>query len=136
STQLRQGKRAMPPAPKLILVVDDDNAVRTLVCKSLVEAGYEVADAADGLAASTLLDQLQRLPNLVICDVMMPAIDGFSFAKLLRSKKELSSIPIIFLTARASPQEVVKGIQAGARHYVTKPFSMKDLLAKVAKSLA
>ena len=102
-----------------------------MVRQALETKGYEVMEAADGLQASELLGKLTRHPSLLICDVMMPSIDGFSLAKLVRAKKELSSMPIIFLTAKTNPLDVVKGIQAGARHYVTKPFSVKELLAKV-----
>jgi len=120
---------------KLVLVADDDRTVRTMVRQALEAKGYEVVEAADGLQASELFGKLPRQPALLICDVMMPSIDGFSLAKMVRAKKELSTIPIIFLTAKTNPLDVVKGIQAGARHYVTKPFSVKELLAKVEKTI-
>jgi CheY-like chemotaxis protein len=123
------------PAKKLILVVDDDPSVRTLVAKVLLAKGYEVAESADGLAASELLGRMKQLPDLIICDVMMPTIDGFSLARLIKARAELRTVPIIFLTARAAPADVVQGIQVGARHYVQKPFSLKDLLEKVEKTI-
>jgi DNA-binding response OmpR family regulator len=125
----------MAPLSKLILVVDDDAELRAMVVKALVAKGYEVVEAGDGLAATELLGRLDRQPHLLICDVMMPSIDGLSLAKMVRAKKELAGMPIIFMTAKTSPLDVVKGIQAGARHYVTKPFSIKDLVAKVEKTL-
>jgi CheY-like chemotaxis protein len=125
----------MAESRKLVLVVDDDPAVRTLVAKALASRGYETAEAADGLLASEVLGSLGRVPDLLICDVMMPSVDGLALAKMLRSKPEFSSLPIIFLTAKSSFADVVQGIQAGARHYVQKPFSVKDLLEKVEKTL-
>jgi DNA-binding response OmpR family regulator len=128
--------RMAAPAPgKLILVVDDDRTVRTMVRQALETKGYEVMEAADGLQASELFGKLTRVPSLLICDVMMPSMDGFSLAKIVRAKKELSSMPIIFLTAKTNPLDVVKGIQAGARGYLTKPFKIETLREKVAKVL-
>jgi len=127
----------MPPAGarKLVLVVDDEESVRTLVVKALEAKGYETRQAADGLAASELLGQLDRPPDLLICDVMMPTIDGYSLVRLIKGQKALSSIPIIFLTAKTAPADLVQGIKLGARHYVQKPFSVKDLLDKVEKTI-
>ncbi|HEY1697386.1 MAG TPA: response regulator [Polyangiaceae bacterium] len=119
---------------KLVLVVDDDAAVRTMICKALLTQGYDVQQAADGLAASEVLGQ-GRTPDLLICDVMMPTIDGFSLARMVKNRKELRAMPIIFLTAKAQPADLMAGIALGARHYVTKPFSIKDLLDKVEKTL-
>ncbi len=123
------------PRKKVVLVVDDDPTVRAMVVKALQVRGYETLDAGDGLAASELLGQMQRPPDLLICDVMMPRFDGFSLARLVKQRPELHSMPIIFLTARTRPADVVTGISLGARHYVQKPFSIKDLLDKVDKTI-
>jgi len=122
--------------PKTVLVAEDDPSVRGLVVKALRAKGYEIVEAADGLKASELLGQLAAPPDLLICDVMMPTIDGFSLAKLVRARRELKHIPIIFLTAKTAPGDVAAGINLGARHYIQKPFSVKDLLDKVEKLLA
>ena len=95
---------------KTVLVVDDDVDVRGLVVKALKVKGYQVIEASDGMKASELLGQFTTPPDLLICDVMMPTVDGFTFAKLVRSRKELKGIPIIFLTAKTSPDDVVHGI--------------------------
>ncbi|HEY8042281.1 MAG TPA: response regulator [Polyangiaceae bacterium] len=124
-----------PPARKLVMVVDDDASVRTMVARALQAKGYEVQEAADGMAASELLGRMSRAPDLLICDVMMPTVDGFSLARLVKSQPALRTVPIIFLTARSSPRDVVQGIALGARHYVQKPFSVVDLLDKVAKTI-
>jgi DNA-binding response OmpR family regulator len=120
---------------KLVLVVDDDTSVRRMIAKALEARSYDVQEAGDGLAASELLGQMSRVPDLLICDVMMPRFDGFSLARLVRGRPELRSMPIIFLTAKAQPADVVMGISLGARHYVQKPFSIKDLLEKVDRSV-
>ena len=119
-----------------MLVVDDDDAVRRLLRTALQAKGHRVEEAADGLAASELLGRLDRPPDLLICDVMMPTIDGFTLAKLIKARAELRTIPIIFVTARTAPESLVRGINLGARHYVQKPFNLKDLLEKVDKALA
>jgi CheY-like chemotaxis protein len=124
-----------PPRRKVVLVVDDDAAVRTLVSKALKAKGYDVQEAADGMVASELLGRMTQVPDLMICDVMMPTIDGFSLARMVKGHKELRSIPIIFLTAKTQPADLMTGISLGARHYVQKPFSIVDLLDKVAKSI-
>jgi DNA-binding response OmpR family regulator len=120
---------------KVVLVVDDDLSVRSLLVRALTAKGYQVQQAADGLAASELLGRMARAPDLLICDVMMPTIDGFSLARLIKGRPELRGMPIIFLTARTQPNDLVQGINLGARHYVQKPFNVKDLMAKVEMSM-
>lgn len=120
------------PTKKMVLVVDDDQAIRDMVGKALQAKGYDVMLAADGLEASELL---AKKPDLLICDVMMPNFDGFTLAKLVKTHAELRAMPIIFLTAKTQPKDLATGISLGARHYVTKPFSIKDLLEKVEKTL-
>jgi DNA-binding response OmpR family regulator len=125
-----------PPTKKLILVVDDDQAIRDMVGKALRAKGYEVLLAADGLEASEVLGGMGgRPPDLLICDVMMPNFDGFTLAKLVKAHAELRTMPIIFLTAKTQAKDLATGISLGARHYVTKPFSIKDLLDKVEKTV-
>jgi len=117
---------------KRVLVVEDDDAIGTMITKMLGKT-YDVeraADGAEGLAAAT-----RFLPQLVVLDVMMPGIDGYATAQRMRSVPALKNVAIIFLTAKGGPMDVVKGIQAGARFYLTKPFKMDDLLAKVRKAL-
>jgi DNA-binding response OmpR family regulator len=120
---------------KVVLVVDDDASVRTLLAKALGAKGYEVLQAADGMAASKLLGDMSRPPHLLICDVMMPTIDGFSLARLIQRRPELKGMPIIFVTARAQPYDIVEGINLGARYYVQKPFKLQELTDKVEKLL-
>jgi DNA-binding response OmpR family regulator len=118
---------------KSILVVEDDDSVRTLLTRQL-QATYDVYQAPDAQAALRTLSAI-RPPDLIICDVMMPGMNGVEFAKQLKGTNEFKQVPIIFLTARTGALDVIEGINAGARHYVTKPFNMRDLLDKVAKAI-
>jgi DNA-binding response OmpR family regulator len=118
---------------KVILVVEDDAAVRQLVVRSL-STQYIVREASDGLAAAELLGQLEHL-DLVVLDVMMPKVDGISLAKMMKADKKLAKVPILFVSAKDAPEDVVKGIGAGARHYITKPFGVKDFLERVGRIL-
>lgn len=120
----------MADTKKHILVIEDDDSVRTLLLRALSVA-YEVEAIADG---SDAVVRVQKAPvaDLIICDIMLPGADGLTIAR--RAKSSMwSSVPIIFLTARTTPRDVIQGIQAGARHYVTKPFKLKDLLDKIKK---
>lgn len=125
----------MDSRTKLVFVVDDDAALRSLLAKALEAKGYQVTQAANGLEASELLGRMARRPDLLICDVMMPVIDGFSFARIVKRHAELQAMPLIFLTGRTQPVDLVHGINLGARHYVQKPFSMRHLMDKVEKAL-
>jgi DNA-binding response OmpR family regulator len=120
----------MAGTKKRILVIEDDDSVRSLLYRALSVA-YEVETIADG---SDAVVRVQKNPvaDLMICDIMLPGADGLTIAR--RAKASMwASVPIIFLTARTTPRDVIQGIQAGARHYVTKPFKLKDLLDKVKK---
>jgi len=116
---------------KLVFVVDDDASIRTLVVKALKAKGYDVIEAEDGLKASEMLGSLTRRPDLLILDVMMPTIDGFSLARMVKSHKELQGAPIIFLTAKTGEADRVKGLELGGDDYITKPFSPRELVARV-----
>ena len=118
---------------KSILVVEDDESVRSLVVRQL-QSLYQVHQAPDAQVALELLLTIPA-PDLILCDVMMPGMTGIQFAKHLKTTS-LKQVPIIFLTARTGALDVIEGINAGARHYITKPFNMRDLLDKVAKALA
>ena len=124
----------MAAARRRILVVEDDESVRQLLARQL-GTEYEVQQAADAQQALQVLGAMKPLPDLIICDVMMPGMTGVQFAKQLKGSNEYKTVPIIFLTARTGALDVIEGINAGARHYITKPFNMKDLLDKVAKAM-
>jgi DNA-binding response OmpR family regulator len=118
---------------KKILVVDDDEALRAIIAR-ILSLDFEVSQAANGLVAAEMLTD-GLLPDLIVLDVMMAKLDGFGFAEWMKGDAKWRSIPIIFLSARAEPADVIRGINAGARHYITKPFSPEELRAKVGKVL-
>ena len=118
---------------KTVLVIEDDEAVRTLVVRALSEF-YAVQQATDAIDARTVLKKIAT-PDLILCDVMMPGISGTELIRSLKSEERFKQVPVIFLTAKSGPLDVIEGINAGARHYMTKPFQVKELLEKVAKAM-
>ncbi|MDP9491475.1 MAG: response regulator transcription factor [Actinomycetota bacterium] len=109
-----------------ILVVDDDADIRGLVRELLERRGFAVAEAADGKQA--LQAFYEGRPDLVVLDVSMPGLDGWTTLERIR---ELSDVPVIMLTARSEELEKTRGLRAGADDYVTKPFGRQELLARV-----
>lgn len=114
-----------------ILVVEDDPAISALLTRALENNAYKVVTAADGEEA--LIVCVEERPDVVLLDVNLPKLDGFSVAKRLKGVDALKNIPIIFLTAKDRPTDMIAGIQAGAKHYLTKPFNIDELLSKVKK---
>lgn len=123
----------MKPAPRpediFILVVDDVPKNIQLVASVLSEIGYEIMPATSGEQA--LARVKKRLPDLILLDLMMPGMDGFSVCRELKADPATRDIPVIFLTAAADIEQVVKGFAQGAVDYVTKPFQAAELLARV-----
>jgi len=117
---------------KRILIAEDDESIATMLVR-ILGVRYEVHRAQDGKQALAMADRVR--PNLVLLDVMMPGLDGYTTAQQIRLIPSLKTVSIIFLTAKGAAMDVVKGIQVGARFYVTKPFKMDDLLGKVKKAL-
>jgi len=113
-------------APAKILVVDDETNLRTLVGSYLRAEGYEVAEAVDGIEAVKLVRK--RHPDLVVLDVRMPGMDGID---ALREIRTFSDVFVIMLTARAEEADKVIGLSVGADDYLTKPFSPRELVARV-----
>ncbi len=117
----------------LILVVDDNADMRDYLKRLLVRQGYRVQAVANGAAA---LDVARRQrPNLVLADVLMPALDGFGLLHALRTDPETREIPIVLLSARAGEEARIEGIEAGADDYVVKPFSARELIARIGAHL-
>lgn len=114
-----------------ILIVDDEAAIRLLVKKYADFEGYETDEAADGMEA--VIKCRQTAYDMVIMDVMMPELDGFSAVKEIR---KLSSVPVIMLSARGEEYDKIHGFELGIDDYVTKPFSGKELMMRVAAVLA
>ncbi len=118
---------SVPAARPRVLVVDDDQAVRESLRRSLEFNGYEVAMAADG--AQALAGVGTSNPDVVIMDVMMPKLDGIEATKALRAAG--NDVPILVLTARDAVGDRVEGLDAGADDYLTKPFALAELLARL-----
>jgi signal transduction histidine kinase/FixJ family two-component response regulator len=116
-----------------ILLADDNADMRDYVRRLLVDRGYAVEDVADGEAA--LAAARRQRPDLILSDVMMPALDGFGLLAALRRDPALRQLPIILLSARAGEEARVEGLDGGADDYVSKPFSARELLARVRANL-
>lgn len=112
-----------------ILVIDDDLAINELIKINLELAYYTVISATDGIKGFALAKQ--ELPDLIILDVMMPEVDGYTVAKRIRENKETKDIPIIMLTALNMLQDKLKGYDIGIDDYLVKPFEMEELKARV-----
>jgi DNA-binding response OmpR family regulator len=109
-----------------VLVVDDEPIVREVVVRYLQREGYETLEAADGLHARALLED--AAPSLVVLDVMLPGLDGLELCRWIRARSDL---PVIMLTARGDEADRIVGLDLGADDYVAKPFSPRELAARV-----
>lgn len=112
-----------------ILVVEDETPLVTLLRYNLEEAGFEVGEATDGEEA--LISVRERRPDLVVLDWMLPAVSGIEVCRQLRRRRETRDVPVIMLTAKSEETDRVRGLDSGADDYVTKPFSPKELIARV-----
>jgi len=112
-----------------ILVVEDEPAIQELIAVNLEHAGHQVLRAANVPEAEALVREV--LPDLVLLDWMLPGPPGVNFARQLRADQRTKDIPIIMLTARAQEQDTIAGLESGADDYVTKPFSPRELLARI-----
>jgi DNA-binding response OmpR family regulator len=114
---------------KLVVVVDDEADILELVALHLERAGFRVKGFPDAEKFLAFVDK--KTPDLIILDLMLPDMDGLEICKTLRNDKELHSVPLIMLTAKAEETDKILGLELGADDYVTKPFSPKELLARV-----
>lgn len=112
-----------------ILIIDDDASISELVAVNLGMAGYDVSQAADGIKGQALA--LQLVPDLIMLDLMLPRVDGFTVCQRLRRDSRTADIPILMLTALGQTQDKVDGFNAGADDYLTKPFEVEEMLARV-----
>ena len=127
---------APTPAPNgrpPILIVEDDDTLRRMLVRILSDLG-NISEAREGGEALSLLAR-DPLPRIVVTDVMMPNVDGLELARRMKADPRTSRIPIVMLTAKQGSRDVIDGVNAGARVYVTKPFKVEDLLAKVKKAM-
>jgi two-component system, OmpR family, KDP operon response regulator KdpE len=114
----------------LILVVDDDPSIRQALTRELALAGYDVISAVDGVEGKTLFEE--RRPDLVITDLAMPRADGLA---LLAAVRRVDATPVVVLSVRGEEEDKVRALDLGADDYVTKPFSLRELLARVRTQL-
>lgn len=112
-----------------ILVIEDEDALATLLQYNLEKEGYAVAVAADGEEGLTQADE--RLPDLVVLDWMLPKVSGIEVCRRLRARPETRNVPIIMLTARGEESDRIRGLDTGADDYLTKPFSVPELIARI-----
>lgn len=113
----------------LILAVDDEEHIRRLLRFTLEREGFSVITAGEGLSALELART--HNPNLIILDVMLPGMDGLTFCQALRADQRFRDVPVIMLSARGGEADKVTGLETGADDYVTKPFSPRELVARV-----
>ena len=115
--------------PGRILIVEDEQAIREMVCLALSQGGYDCQEAADANEAQQRI--LAGLPDLILLDWMLPGMSGIDYARKLRRDKLTQGVPVIMLTARSQEEDKVRGLDTGADDYITKPFSTRELLARI-----
>lgn len=114
---------------KTILIVDDEKDIVELLAYNLEREGYQIAKAYDGQQALQYIKE--NKPALVILDLMLPVINGFEICRILRKKPETEGLPIIMLTAKTDSVDKIMGLEIGADDYITKPFNIRELIARV-----
>lgn len=112
-----------------ILIIEDEAPIREMVCFALSRAGFETLEAEDAGGARTVISE--SLPDLILLDWMLPNVSGIELARRLKREELTASIPIIMLTARTDEDDKIRGLECGADDYVTKPFSPRELIARV-----
>jgi len=112
-----------------ILLVEDESAIREMLALSLQKSGFIVDEAANVHQAKTAV--FDKIPDLILLDWMLPDVSGIEFARYLKQDTQLQKIPIIMLTARSEEGDKIKGLEVGADDYITKPFSPRELIARV-----
>jgi DNA-binding response OmpR family regulator len=117
------------PCRPVVFVVEDDEDIARLISHNLQAAGFEVQSFVSG--ASVLTEAVREIPALFLLDVMLPGTDGFELCRHIRQTPALSATPIIFLTAKTAEEDRVKGLELGGDDYITKPFSPRELVARI-----
>lgn len=120
---------AFNPMGKDILIVEDETAIREMVRFAVARAGFEPREAADAHQAEVLI--ADRIPDLILLDWMLPGTSGIDLARRLRRAESTRAVPIILLTARGEEEDKVRGFEVGVDDYVTKPFSPRELVARM-----
>ncbi len=115
--------------PVKILMVEDEAAIREMVCFTITQAGYQVFEA--GCVADARIAIADSVPDLILLDWMLPDVSGIEYARTLKKEEMTRHIPIIMLTARGDELDKIRGLDMGADDYITKPFSVKELQARI-----
>ncbi|MBQ2883719.1 MAG: phosphate regulon transcriptional regulator PhoB [Alphaproteobacteria bacterium] len=113
----------------LVMVIEDEEAIAMMLTYNLEKEGFKVEVVSNGLNAVKEVERLK--PSVILLDWMLPEISGVEICRIIRSKPEIKNIPIIMLTAKSQEEDKVKGLSSGADDYVTKPFSIPELMARV-----
>jgi DNA-binding response OmpR family regulator len=116
-----------------ILVAEDEKQIADMISFKLTNGGHRVVHAQDGEQAITLA--ARELPELILLDVMMPGLNGFEVLRRLKADSNLRSVPVIMVTAKGHERDVLSGLRGGAVDYIVKPFSLKELSARVELAL-
>ena len=114
---------------KTVLIVDDEKDIVELLAYNLEREGYQIAKAYDGHQALQYIRE--NKPSLVILDLMLPGLNGFEICRMIRKKPDTEGLPIIMLTAKTDSVDKIMGLEIGADDYITKPFNVRELLARV-----
>jgi two-component system phosphate regulon response regulator PhoB len=126
----QEGNAGIAPMPRLLVfVVEDEEDIARLISHNLQAAGFDVQSFVSG--GSVVSEALREMPSLFLLDVMLPGTDGFDLCRQIRQSPTLSATPVIFLTAKTGEADRVKGLELGGDDYVTKPFSPRELVARV-----
>jgi two-component system phosphate regulon response regulator PhoB len=129
SFEQSQGPGTPGPARPLVFLVEDEEDIARLISHNLQAAGFDVQSFVDG--ASVVSEAMRQMPALFLLDVMLPGTNGFDLCRQIRQTAILSATPIIFLTAKTAEADRVKGLELGGDDYITKPFSPRELVARV-----
>lgn len=111
---------------KRVLVIDDDKDIRLVIRMNLEAAGYDVSECGDGFSALEAVRT--EHPDVIVCDIMMPGLDGYGVLRYLREQPDTARIPLLFLTAKGGDEDIWEGWQSGADYYLTKPFDPDELI--------
>ena len=117
------------PRKQTILIIEDEAYYRSMIKEYLEDRGYKVVEASDGNQA--LAATAAQPPDLILLDVIMPGMDGFQVCQRLKNVEKLKDVPVIFITAKMEPEDIVKGFDAGAVDYLTKPFNSRELISRI-----
>jgi CheY-like chemotaxis protein len=112
-----------------VLVIEDEAPIRRNLARMLTAEGYRVLTAPDGV--NGIVIAREQRPDLILCDILMPRMDGYAVLEALRSDAGIAAIPLVFLTASADNEDRSRGLASGARDYITKPFKLAELMSVV-----